>query len=118
MMKSLRRILILILCGRERKLSKGQNQFYDDYAHHPTEIKSILESVKSVFQNRKIISIFQPHRYSRVRDLKLKFAKSFINHIFSIGDIPRRSRPFEITCLTDSKHARIDSIFWSVSERT
>ena len=46
------------------------------------------------------------------------FAKSFINHIFSIGDIPRRSRPFEMTCLTDNKHARIDSIFWSVSERT
>ena len=59
--------------------SKGQNEFYDDYAHHPTEIKSILDGVKAVSKKRKIISIFQPHRYSRVKNLKLKFANSFLN---------------------------------------
>ena len=57
--------------------SKNKNDFYDDYAHHPTEIKSILEGVKNVYKNRKIISVFEPHRYSRVLSLKKEFAKSF-----------------------------------------
>ena len=44
-----------------------------------TEIKSVLEAVKKVASKRKIISIFQPHRYSRVRTLKLEFASCFKN---------------------------------------
>ena len=57
--------------------SKKSNDFYDDYAHHPTEIRSILNGVKNVYKNRKIISIFEPHRYSRVLTLNKEFAKSF-----------------------------------------
>ncbi len=60
-------------------LTKGSNEFYDDYAHHPTEIKSILEGVKNVYKNKNIISVFEPHRYSRVLSLKKEFAKSFRN---------------------------------------
>ena len=58
--------------------SKNKNDFYDDYAHHPTEIKSILEGIRNVNTKRKIISIFEPHRYSRVVSLKKEFSKSFI----------------------------------------
>ena len=58
--------------------SKNNNDFYDDYAHHPTEIKSILEGVKKLTKI-KIISVFEPHRYSRVVSLKKEFAKSFLN---------------------------------------
>ena len=50
--------------------SKNKNDFYDDYAHHPTEISSILEGVHNVSASRKIISVFEPHRYSRVLSLK------------------------------------------------
>ena len=57
--------------------SKNNNDFYDDYAHHPTEINSILEGVRNVNAKRKIISIFEPHRYSRVLALKKEFSKSF-----------------------------------------
>ena len=57
--------------------SKNKNDFYDDYAHHPTEIKSILEGVYNVNPNRKIISVFEPHRYSRVISLKNEFSKCF-----------------------------------------
>ena len=59
--------------------SKKHNDFYDDYAHHPTEISSILNGVKNVSKKRKIISVFEPHRYSRVLSLKKEFAKSFLN---------------------------------------
>ena len=58
---------------------KNKNDFYDDYAHHPTEIKSILDGVKNVYKNRGIITVFEPHRYSRVLSLKREFAKSFVN---------------------------------------
>ncbi len=57
--------------------SKNNNDFFDDYAHHPTEISSILNGVKKVYKNRKIISVFEPHRYSRIISLKKEFSKSF-----------------------------------------
>jgi UDP-N-acetylmuramate--alanine ligase len=57
--------------------SKNKNDFYDDYAHHPTEINSILEGVHNVSAKRKIISVFEPHRYSRVLSLKNEFSKCF-----------------------------------------
>jgi UDP-N-acetylmuramate--alanine ligase len=57
--------------------SKNRNDFYDDYAHHPTEISSILEGVHNVSDKRKIISVFEPHRYSRVISLKKEFSKCF-----------------------------------------
>ena len=59
--------------------SKNKNDFYDDYAHHPTEISSILEGVSNVNAKRKIISVFEPHRYSRVLSLKNEFSKCFLN---------------------------------------
>ena len=58
--------------------SKNKNDFYDDYAHHPTEISSILEGVSNVYNKRKVISIFEPHRYSRVLSLKKEFSKCFL----------------------------------------
>jgi len=67
--------------GVQRRLTKvfKQNkvEFYDDYAHHPTEIKSVLEAIKKVAPKRKIITIFQPHRYSRVRTLNSEFVSCF-----------------------------------------
>ena len=69
--------------GVQRRMTKiftkNQNDFYDDYAHHPTEINSILEGVRNVYKKRKIVSIFEPHRYSRVLSLKQNFSKSFSN---------------------------------------
>ena len=67
--------------GVQRRMTKvfsnNQNDFYDDYAHHPTEISSILDGVRNVNKKRKIISVFEPHRYSRVVSLKKKFSSCF-----------------------------------------
>ena len=67
--------------GIQRRLTKvfqiNKKEFFDDYAHHPTEIKSVLQSVRTTYGNRKIISVFQPHRYSRLKFLKKDFASSF-----------------------------------------
>lgn len=48
----------------------------DDYGHHPTEIKATLETVRRAFVGRLVV-LFQPHRYSRTRDLFAEFVKSF-----------------------------------------
>ena len=67
--------------GVQRRMTKiftkNSNDFYDDYAHHPTEIRSILEGVHNVSPKRKIISVFEPHRFSRVISLKKEFSKCF-----------------------------------------
>ncbi len=51
--------------------------YYDDYAHHPTEIYELLKSTRDVFKSKKIVSIFQPHRVSRLNFLKERFTKCF-----------------------------------------
>ena len=58
-------------------LSVGKREFYDDYAHHPTEIRAVINGARQVYKDRKIICVFQPHRYSRVKSLKNEFALSF-----------------------------------------
>jgi len=67
----------------------------DDYAHHPTEIKATLSALKSGWQDRRIIAVFQPHRYSRTKLLAEKFGKAFfdadcviINDIYSANELP------------------------------
>ena len=52
-------------------------KFFDDYAHHPSEIKEVLSGVKDVYKEKNIICIFQPHRISRLKDLKKEFTLSF-----------------------------------------
>ncbi|MBI2034385.1 MAG: UDP-N-acetylmuramate--L-alanine ligase [Candidatus Levybacteria bacterium] len=52
---------------------------YDDYAHHPTEIKKTLSTFKKRFLNKKIVCIFQPHTYSRTKKLFEDFCRSFID---------------------------------------
>ncbi|MBF0252246.1 MAG: UDP-N-acetylmuramate--L-alanine ligase [Candidatus Omnitrophica bacterium] len=54
-------------------------KIYEDYAHHPTEIRSILEAVKENTLTGRVIAVFQPHRYSRTIDLLDQFADCFIS---------------------------------------
>ena len=67
--------------GVQRRFNKiftyNNIDFYDDYAHHPTEIKVVLQGVKKVFGKHDKVCIFQPHRISRLKDLKKEFTYSF-----------------------------------------
>jgi len=67
--------------GIQRRFTKvfsiDNKDFYDDYAHHPTEIRAVINSARQVYTDRKIICVFQPHRFSRVKSLKKEFALSF-----------------------------------------
>ena len=67
--------------GVQRRFNKiftyNNIDFYDDYAHHPTEIKVVLEGIKKVFNKHDKVCIFQPHRISRLKDLKKEFTYAF-----------------------------------------
>ena len=67
--------------GVQRRFNKiftyRKINFYDDYAHHPTEIKEVLNGVRAAYKDDDIVCIFQPHRISRLKDLKKEFSKSF-----------------------------------------
>ena len=69
--------------GVQRRFNKiftyNNIDFYDDYAHHPTEIKEVLEGVKKVYVGYDKVCIFQPHRISRLKDLRKDFSFSFKN---------------------------------------
>jgi UDP-N-acetylmuramate--alanine ligase len=51
---------------------------YDDYAHHPTEIRASIEALREVYPTNKIVVVFQPHLYSRTKALFSDFSKCFV----------------------------------------
>tara|TARA_B100001121_G_C18671345_1_gene614021 strand:+ start:432 stop:1829 length:1398 start_codon:yes stop_codon:yes gene_type:complete len=67
--------------GVQRRFNKiftfNSIDFYDDYAHHPTEIKFVLEGVNAVYKDHEKVCIFQPHRISRLKDLRKEFSYAF-----------------------------------------
>ncbi len=67
--------------GVQRRFNKiftyNNIEFYDDYAHHPTEIKVVLDGVSKVFNEYEKVCIFQPHRISRLKDLRKEFSFAF-----------------------------------------
>ena len=68
------------LVGSEMCIRDSNNiDFYDDYAHHPTEIKVVLDGVNKVYKNYEKVCIFQPHRVSRLKDLRKEFSLAFKN---------------------------------------
>jgi UDP-N-acetylmuramate--alanine ligase len=67
--------------GVQRRFNKiftyRETSFFDDYAHHPTEIKEVLNGVRAAYKKEEVICVFQPHRISRLKDLKKEFSLSF-----------------------------------------
>lgn len=77
----------------EMKGEAGGILFLDDYAHHPTEIGAVLETVRRNF-DRRIVVLFQPHRYTRTRDLHGSFDRCFdmADEVFITGIYPAGER--------------------------
>jgi UDP-N-acetylmuramate--alanine ligase len=71
--------------------------YIDDYAHHPTEIEALLNSIREIYPNQRILSIFQPHLFSRTKDLCDDFAKALnlSDEIILLPIYPARELPIE-----------------------
>ena len=79
------------------QLSLPKLIYIDDYAHHPKEIDSLLNAVKSFYPQKLIVGVFQPHLYSRTRDFLDYFAESLsgFDQIFLLPIYPAREVPIE-----------------------
>ena len=86
---------------RRRRELKGEWKgcfFFDDYAHHPTEISAVLSSFKEEFPDRRILVLFQPHRWTRFENCWNGFLKCFsfadklfVTPVYSAGEEPLKS---------------------------
>ena len=85
------------LLGEVELEGGGDVLVFDDYAHHPTEIRVTLEALRGAYPERKLIAIFQPHLYSRTRDFLNEFATSLaLADALIVTDIyPARESPIE-----------------------
>lgn len=71
--------------------------YIDDYAHHPEEIATTVSSIKEAFPGRKLTGIFQPHLFTRTRDLAEEFARSLsmLDELILLDIYPAREQPIE-----------------------
>jgi len=71
--------------------------YIDDYAHHPNEIRSFLISIKKLFPDKKITGVFQPHLFTRTRDLAKEFGLelSLLDELILLDIYPARERAIE-----------------------
>ena len=71
--------------------------YMDDYAHHPRELSAAITSVKGMFPSRKLTVVFQPHLYTRTRDLYVEFADalSLADEVVLLPIYPARELPIE-----------------------
>ncbi len=77
---------------------KSENHIYiDDYAHHPEELKACITAVKTLYPNRKLTTVFQPHLFSRTRDFADGFAEalSMSDELWMLDIYPARELPME-----------------------
>ena len=101
--------------GVKRRFSiiynSSDKMIIDDYAHHPKEIKMTLNALKKITKN-KLIAIFEPHRFSRIKELKEDFINSFENAdvifvlpIYTAGEEPIKTiNNFELSKLLKKKY--------------
>lgn len=75
----------------------NKKMLIDDYAHHPTEVKACLSSLKEQFDQRELTLIFQPHLYSRTRDFAREFGESLslANNVVLLDIYAAREKPIE-----------------------
>ena len=78
-------------------INTPQLVYIDDYAHHPTELKAAITSIKQMFPQRKVTGVFQPHLYTRTRDFVDDFAKSLslLDSLILLDIYPARELPIE-----------------------
>ncbi len=83
--------ILKLFTGVKRRFEKRGEingaSIYDDYAHHPTEVKATIDAA-AIDKNKRIISVFQPHRYTRLKSLYDKFSGCFDNcHILILTEV-------------------------------
>jgi UDP-N-acetylmuramate--alanine ligase len=102
----------------EHHLPAGNVMFIDDYGHHPTEIAATLEAVRQGWPGRRVAVVFQPHRYSRTRDLLDDFAEVLtaadqliITEVYPAGEEPIAGADGKAICAAVRARGKVEPVF-------
>lgn len=100
------------------RTSNGQVLFIDDYAHHPTEIAATLQAVRAGWPGRRLVVVFQPHRFTRTRELLDDFAevlsasdRLFVTEVYAAGEDPIAGSDGRSICRAVRTRAQVEPVF-------
>ncbi|WP_165312220.1 UDP-N-acetylmuramate--L-alanine ligase [Vibrio ziniensis] len=107
----------------EFETGNGVAMLVDDYGHHPTEVDVTIKAARSGWEDKRLVMIFQPHRYTRTRDLYDDFANVLeqvdvliMLDVYSAGEKPIAGADGRSLCRTIRSRGKIDPIFVSDSK--
>jgi UDP-N-acetylmuramate--alanine ligase len=102
----------------EERTRAGRVLFVDDYGHHPTEIAAALDAVRQAWPDRRHVVVFQPHRYSRTRDLLDDFAevlsgvdRLLVTEVYAAGEEPIASADGRSICRAIRSRGKVEPVF-------
>ena len=98
--------------------NEGSVLFVDDYGHHPREVEVTLEAIRKGFPERRLVALFQPHRYSRTRDLYEDFVRVLsepdvllLMDVYPAGEKPIAGAEGRALCRSIRQRGAIDPVF-------
>lgn len=98
--------------------AKGTITLVDDYGHHPTELAATLEAIRQGWPGRRIVLAFQPHRFTRTRDLLDDFALVLstvdalvVSEVYAAGEAPISGADGKAICRAVRSHGRVEPVF-------
>jgi UDP-N-acetylmuramate--alanine ligase len=107
----------------EYDVEGGNVMMVDDYGHHPTEVAATIAAVRAGWPDRRLVMVYQPHRYSRTRDLYEDFAKVLsevdvllLLEVYSAGEEPIAGADGRSLCRTIRQRGKLDPIFVEPSQ--
>lgn len=110
------------ICG-EFETTNGKVLMVDDYGHHPTEVAVTLKAIRAAWPERRLVMAFQPHRYSRTRDLFEDFAQVLsevdvllLLEVYSAGEAPIAGADSRSLCRNIRQRGKVDPIFIETKE--
>lgn len=96
----------------------GRVTIVDDYGHHPTEVAATLEAIRQGWPGRRLVLAFQPHRYTRTRDLLDDFARvlsaadvTLVTEVYAAGEAPIAGADGRAICRAIRSRGQIEPIF-------
>jgi UDP-N-acetylmuramate--alanine ligase len=96
----------------------GPVTLVDDYGHHPTEISATLEALRQAYSGRRVVLAFQPHRYTRVRDLLDDFGRALsgadallVTEVYAAGEAPIAGADGRAICRAVRGRGQVEPVF-------
>lgn len=105
------------------KTPVGTVTLVDDYGHHPTEVAAVINAARQAYPNRRLVMLYQPHRYTRTRDLYEDFVRVLsdvdgllLMEVYSAGEAPIPGADGRSLCRSIRQRGRVEPIFVESNE--